>query len=310
MTAAIQATALSKTYTSSNKMPPKLALDNITITIPKGSFYGLLGPNGAGKSTFINILSGMARKSSGTVIIDGLDIDTHRTESKKRLGVVPQELNVDPFFTPFEALEIYAGLYGVPKKQRRTMEILTALGLSDKANAYARSLSGGMRRRLMVAKALVHTPPILILDEPTAGVDVELRQQLWEYVRGLHAGGTTIVLTTHYLEEAEQLCDTVAIINKGKVVTAAPTRDLLAQVKGKNLTLVFAEAVTSLPLTLIERGFSLSTNGMQAYCSFSPQTTPVGQVLEALNGTHLPIADISVKEPKLEDVFLELTRAS
>jgi len=200
--AAISIQGLSKIYKGG-----KQALTDVTLDVPRGQIFGLLGPNGAGKSTTINILAGLVTKTAGKASIWGFDIDEHPRNAKRSIGIVPQEIVFDPFFTPFEMLELYAGLYGVPKSERRSMELLRAVYLDEKANAYARSLSGGMKRRLLVAKALVHNPPVLVLDEPTAGVDVELRQQLWEYVRALNAGGTTVVLTTHYLEEAEQLCD-------------------------------------------------------------------------------------------------------
>src|SRR6201996_8255745 len=215
---AIQATGLVKTYPASKTSPAKTALRGVDLAIPRGSMFGLLGPNGAGKSTFINILAGLVNKTEGEVKIWGVDIDQHPRTARAAIGVVPQELAADVFFTPRESLEVQAGMYGVPKGERRSMEILKALGLGDKADAYVRSLSGGMKRRLMVAKAMVHAPPVLILDEPTAGVDVELRRQLWNYVVGLNHQGVTIVLTTHYLEEAQALCDHIAIVNHGRVV--------------------------------------------------------------------------------------------
>ena len=195
---AIEARTLRKVYKASGNQPAKEALKGIDLAIPRGSIFALLGPNGAGKSTFINILAGLVIKTSGAASVWGFDIDVNPRQARASIGVVPQELNIDPFFTPAEVLEMQAGLYGVPKRERRTMEILAAMGLEDKADAYARTLSGGMRRRLLVAKAMVHNPPVLILDEPTAGVDIELRRQLWDYVKGLHARGTTIVLTTYY----------------------------------------------------------------------------------------------------------------
>ena len=210
---AIETIDLCKTYHAAGNMPEKLALDNINLKVPRGSIFGLLGPNGAGKSTFINILAGLVTKSSGKVNIWGLDIDSNPRSSRSAIGVVNQEIAMDPFFTPLQALNFQAGYYGVPKEQRRILEILKAVGLDDKKDAYVRQLSGGMKRRLMVAKALVHNPPVLILDEPTAGVDVELRRSLWSYVRELNEMGTTIILTTHYLEEAEELCNEIAIIN-------------------------------------------------------------------------------------------------
>ncbi len=230
---AIEATGLTKTYAASKKMPAKQALKGIDLQIPRGSVFGLLGPNGAGKSTFINILAGLVNKTSGAVKIWGIDADKSPRESRAALGVVPQEINMDPFFTPRETLELMAGFYGVPAAERRTDEILDALGLGDKKHAYVRQLSGGMKRRLMVAKAMVHAPPVLVLDEPTAGVDVELRRSLWEYVRKLNAQGVTIVLTTHYLEEAQEMCDQIAIVNHGQVIACEPTPKLLKRMNQK-----------------------------------------------------------------------------
>ncbi|MBP8672072.1 MAG: ABC transporter ATP-binding protein, partial [Sphingobium sp.] len=203
---AIEIAHLTKVYAGGKK-----ALDDVSLNIPRGQIFGLLGPNGAGKSTLINILAGLVTKTSGTARIWGFDTDVNPRNSKNSIGIVNQEILFDPFFTPFETLENQAGFYGVRKAERKSMELLRAVHLDDKAHAYARTLSGGMKRRLMVAKALVHSPPILVLDEPTAGVDILLRQQLWDYVRELNAQGVTIVLTTHYLEEAEELCDRIAI---------------------------------------------------------------------------------------------------
>ena len=232
---AIRIRGLTKTYAGSKKAPPKEALKGIDLDIPRGAMFGLLGPNGAGKSTLINILAGVVKKSAGEVSIWGRDIDTQPRDARAALGVVPQEIVADVFFTPRESLEVQAGFYGVPANERRSDALLAALGLSDKANAYVRALSGGMKRRLMVAKALVHAPPVLILDEPTAGVDVELRRQLWEYVRRLNAEGVTILLTTHYLEEAQELCDTIAIVNRGQVVACEPTPQLLRRLDTRNV---------------------------------------------------------------------------
>ena len=220
---AIEVENLEKVYAASGKMPEKRALKSISLKIPRGSIFGLLGPNGAGKSTFINILAGLVTKTSGSAKIWGYEVEENPRMAKAAIGVVPQELNIDPFFTPEEMLDVQAGLYGVPKAERRTDEILEMVGLSDKADAYARTLSGGMRRRLLIGKAMVHFPPILVLDEPTAGVDIELRQQLWENVVELNKQGVTILLTTHYLEEAEELCDRIAIINQGNSITEAST---------------------------------------------------------------------------------------
>src|SRR3974390_497400 len=219
---AIEARGLTKTSPASRGRPAPPALKSIDLAIPRGSIFGLLGPNGAGKSTFINILAGLTKKPSGKVTVWGRDIDHRPRDARAAIGVVPQEIAADVFFTPRESLDVQAGMYGVPRKDRITDELLAALGLADKANAYVRQLSGGMKRRLMVAKAMVHNPPVLILDEPTAGVDVELRRQLWDYVVGLNRQGVTILLTTHYLEEAEELCDIIAIMNHGEVVACEP----------------------------------------------------------------------------------------
>ncbi|MFN5614296.1 MAG: ABC transporter ATP-binding protein, partial [Brevundimonas sp.] len=238
---AIEVRGLKKTYASSRKAPAKVALRGVDLVVPRGSMFGLLGPNGAGKSTLINILAGVVNKSEGEVRVWGHDIDAKPRAARAALGVVPQEIVADVFFTPRESLEVQAGFYGVPKSERRSDELLAALGLSDKANAYVRTLSGGMKRRLMVAKALVHNPPVLILDEPTAGVDVELRRQLWEYVRKINAEGVTILLTTHYLEEAQELCDTIAIVNRGEVVACEPTDQLLRRLDTRNVVVTPAE---------------------------------------------------------------------
>jgi len=234
---AVTISALTKIYRGSRQGPGKTALDAIDLAIPRGSIYGLLGPNGAGKSTLINILAGLVIKTAGDVTVWGIDIEREPRQARAAIGCVPQEIVIDMFFTPHEILEMQAGLYGVTKSERRTDRILEMLQLSDKADAPARTLSGGMKRRLMMAKAMVHAPPVLVLDEPTAGVDVELRQQLWGHVRDLAASGTTILLTTHYLEEAERLCERIAIIDKGRVVACDTTAALIAKIDEKTLTL-------------------------------------------------------------------------
>src|SRR5512144_161905 len=241
---------LAKTYAARNGQAAVHALKGVGLRVPKGAFFGLLGPNGAGKSTLINILAGLVVRSSGTARIWGYDIDEQMRAARRAIGVVPQELNLDPFFTPRELLELQAGLYGVPKRKRRTDEILAAVGLSRQAEAYARSLSGGMRRRLLVAKAMVHSPPVLVLDEPTAGVDVELRRHLWAQVRALNAAGTTVLLTTHYLEEAQELCDRIAIINRGAVVACDTTANLLGRVDSKSLIVTLTDPLPAVPATL------------------------------------------------------------
>lgn len=303
---AIKARQLRKVYKASGNQPAKEALKGIDLAVPRGSIFALLGPNGAGKSTFINILAGLVLKTSGTASIWGFDTDVNPRQARASIGVVPQELSIDPFFTPAEVMEMQAGLYGVPKKERRTMEILKAMGLDDKADAYARTLSGGMRRRLLVAKAMVHNPPVLILDEPTAGVDIELRRQLWDYVKGLHARGTTIVLTTHYLEEAEALCDTIAIIDKGQVVACEGKDTLLARISEKRLIVRATTPVTQIPAALETMKAELRPDGTLAVL-YNPAETSVMGILGALSAGGMEIADISTVESDLEDVFLQLT---
>ena len=304
---AIEARNLRKVYKASGNQPAKEALKGIDLAIPRGSIFALLGPNGAGKSTFINILAGLVIKTSGSASIWGFDIDVNPRQARASIGVVPQELNIDPFFTPAEVLEMQAGLYGVPKRERRTMEILKAMGLDDKADAYARTF-GRMRRRLLVAKAMVHNPPVLILDEPTAGVDIELRRQLWDYVKGLHARGTTIVLTTHYLEEAEALCDTIAIIDKGEVVCCEPKEELLARISDKRLIVRLAAPLTALPAALAGMKAELRPDGALTV-QYNPAETGAMDILRLLSDAGLDIRDISTEESDLEDVFMQLTSA-
>lgn len=302
---AIEARGVAKTYRASKKSPAKTALKGVDIAVPRGSIFGLLGPNGAGKSTFINILAGLVKKSEGAVSVWGFDIDKNPRQARASIGVVPQEINMDVFFTPREALEIQAGLYGVPKNQRRTDEILSALGLADKASAYVRQLSGGMKRRLLVAKAMVHQPPVLILDEPTAGVDIELRKQLWKYVLELHAQGVTIVLTTHYLEEAQELCDRIAIIHEGDVVACEPTEKLIASLDRKTLMVTPTEALSAAP-ALGPYTAELKEDGRLAI-PYQPSRGEVAAILEQLSSAGVAVRDLSTVESDLEDVFLELT---
>ncbi|HCE23977.1 MAG TPA: multidrug ABC transporter ATP-binding protein, partial [Hyphomonas sp.] len=273
---AIEVKDLNKIYRASGKMPEKHALKGLNLEIPRGSIFGLLGPNGAGKSTFINILAGLVNKTSGSASIWGLDIDKSPRQSRAAIGVVNQEIVADPFFTPLEMLELMAGFYGVPKSERRSLEILTAVGLDDKKDAYVRQLSGGMKRRLMVAKALVHNPPVLILDEPTAGVDVELRRSLWTYVRELHDKGTTIILTTHYLEEAEELCDSIAIVNHGEIVACEPTPQLLSRLDYKTLVITPKEPLATVPAALSDMDAVLRPDGDLAI-TFRSSETGIGR---------------------------------
>ena len=302
--AAISIQGLSKIYEGG-----KQALSDVSIDVPRGQIFGLLGPNGAGKSTLINILAGMVRKTAGTVSIWGFDIDVDARNAKASIGIVPQEILFDPFFTPFEALEIQGGLYGVSRARRRTMELLRAVHLDDKAHAYARTLSGGMKRRLMVAKAMVHTPPVLVLDEPTAGVDIQLRQQLWAYVRELNEGGVTVVLTTHYLEEAEQLCDSIAIINHGRVIANESTSTLLAMAQEKAVEVTVDRDLTEAPVAGCFEKIELK-GARTVLVTYNKQKVNAGEVLASLQAAGLGIVDVSTREADLEDVFLNLTRAA
>ena len=303
-TAAIRIESLSKTYSASG-MPPKRALEEVSFEVPRGQIFGLLGPNGAGKSTLINILAGLVVKSSGKATVWGFDIDEHPRNAKRSIGIVPQEILFDPFFTPKEALEIQAGLYGIQRERRKTDELLAAMHLTDKADAYARTLSGGMKRRLLVAKAMVHSPPILVLDEPTAGVDIELRRQLWAYVRQLNAGGVTVVLTTHYLEEAEELCDRIAIINHGRVIANEPTRQLVAKAQEKAVVVSFDHDLESVPThDCFEDIRLLDERTMEI--TYRKDKVNAGQVLAAIQRDGLSIVDVRTREPDLEDVFLSL----
>ncbi len=305
--AAVSVRQLTKIYRAADKTPEKHALKAIDLDIPRGSLFGLLGPNGAGKSTLINMLAGLVTKTAGTATVWGHDIDREPRQARAAIGVVPQELNIDPFFTPRELLELQAGLYGVPKRERLTDRLLAMVGLTDKAGAYARSLSGGMRRRLMVAKAMVHSPPVLVLDEPTAGVDVELRQQLWDQVRALNAAGTTVLLTTHYLEEAEALCDSIAIINHGRVIVSEPTQSLLGRVDQKCLTVQLARPLDALPPALDDLGATLEAPD-RLRLRYRPSERALGRVLALLQEARLEVADLSTHETDLEQVFLQLTR--
>jgi len=303
---AVKTINLSKTYANEHGATPEPALDGVCLSIPRGSFFGLLGPNGAGKSTLINILAGLVVPNAGAARICGYDIETDMRAARRSIGVVPQELNVDPFFTPRESLELQAGMYGVPANARRTDEILEAVGLTDKADSYSRRLSGGMRRRLLVAKAMVHSPPVLVLDEPTAGVDVGLRRQLWSYVRQLNAQGTTVLLTTHYLEEAEQLCDTIAIIDHGKLITCEATQSLLRRLDAKEMTVSIGEGLSQIPAALQHFNVELKSGQRLRFC-YPPSKTNSGEILNAIAAAGLSVTDLTTKEAELEDIFMSLT---
>ena len=305
---AISVKNLTKVYNAGSNNET-LALDNISLDITAGTIFGLLGPNGAGKSTFINILADLVRKSEGDIKILETDHASNLKKVKSLMGVVPQELNIDPFFTPFELLEIHAGLYGVPKKERHTMEILGMLALEDKAHVYARTLSGGMRRRLLIAKAMVHDPDILILDEPTAGVDVELRTNLWKNIEKLNSKGKTIIITTHYLHEAEELCNEIAIIDEGKLIAHDRTSKIKSLIDNREIKIIH-NIQNNLDLSLLKNlNIDLKTNGQTLEINYKPSEIKFNDLLKAINESKIDIQDISIKETRLEDVFLKLTQS-
>jgi ABC-2 type transport system ATP-binding protein len=303
---AIEINELQKTYLKKNNSTPKVALKSINLKIKKGSFFGLLGPNGAGKSTIINILGGLVKKTSGQVKISGIDIDDNQQATKFKIGIVPQELIIDPFFNVYETLEIYAGYFGIKKSDRRTDEIISALGLQDKAKSTPRSLSGGMRRRLLVAKALVHNPEILVLDEPTAGVDVELRNQLWDYVKKLNKNGTTILLTTHYLEEAEKLCDEIAVIDKGQLIANDSTENLMKILSNKQIIISSENPISHQTFSNISQVISKNINDYKISLTFDPNNFKVEKILEEIYKSKINISDITTQQPDLEEVFKHL----
>ena len=283
------------------------ALINFSIKIKKGTIHGLLGPNGAGKSTFINILGGLVKKNSGKVNICGINIDENIKLSKFKIGIVPQELNIDPFFSPAELLELQAGLYGVPKKKRRTEEILENLKLTDQRNAYARTLSGGMRRRLLIGKALVHDPEIIILDEPTAGVDIEIRSSIWRYIKRISREGKTICLTTHYLEEAENLCDNISIINFGKKIIEGSKNDLLNIISIKSVAFVLIDTI-KIPDDLREFDPVLTNNVLEL--KYDKNKTNIKNIIDKLNNNKIEFKEINTNEGDLEDVFKKVVKSN
>ena len=299
----IEAKKVNKRY--AGKESTKDALTEFNLNIPKGSIYGLLGPNGAGKSTFINILGGLVKKNSGDIYICGINIDNNAKNSRKKIGIVPQELNIDPFFTPIELLELQAGLYGVRKQERKSEEILSNVGLLDQKNAYARTLSGGMRRRLLIAKALVHNPEVLILDEPTAGVDIELRNNLWKYIKKLNQNGTTICLTTHYLEEAESLCDHITIISHGKVIKS-DTKNNLLNLIGKKTVNFILDKNYSIPNELNKFKPTMKDNSLIIH--YDKKVIQLKTIIDILDSNNIMFSEINTQESNLEDVFIELTK--
>ena len=299
---AIEVFNLTKKYNGKKE----LALKNISIKIPNGSIFGLLGPNGAGKSTFINILGGLTIKTEGKVNICGIDIDIDPKSARGAIGVVPQEINIDPFFSPIEVLDFQAGLYGIRRRDMNNQEILKKVNLEDKANAYSRSLSGGMRRRLMVAKAMVHNPPVLVLDEPTAGVDVELRKKLWDFIITLNQKGVTIILTTHYLEEAESLCDYIAIINNGKLIKCEPKNTLMSMINEKEIKIKLSNKTKTLPSSI--KKYVKSHNSNEILLKYNRNKIKTGMLVKLISQSNLKIEELSTKDPDLEEIFLKLIR--
>jgi len=297
----IEAKNVNKTFLK--KTQEVKALIDFSIRIKKGTIHGLLGPNGAGKSTFINILGSLVKKNSGEVNICGINIDKNIKLSKFKIGIVPQELNIDPFFSPAELLELQAGLYGVPKKIRKTDEILENLKLTDQRNAYARTLSGGMRRRLLIGKALVHDPEIIILDEPTAGVDIDIRTSVWKYIKKISAQGKTVCLTTHYLEEAENLCDNITIINHGKKIIEGSKNDLLNIISTKSVSFVLNKN-TEIPKDLKE--FKPVIDNGVLKLSYDKNKTNIKRIIDILNKDKIDFKEINTFEGDLEDVFLKV----
>ena len=298
---------LQKVYKGYDGNAPVVALRNLNLQVKKGSFFGLLGPNGAGKSTLINILAGLVIKTSGIVKIRDIDQDINVREFKRSIGVVPQETNFDPFLTPYESLDIQAGLYGVRKSERNINQLLRRLGLEEKANAYMRSLSGGMRRRLLIGKALVHAPKVVILDEPTAGVDIELREMLWDYMKDLNANGTTIILTTHYLEEAEALCEKIAILNNGELIACNDTSDLLARVNLKVINIKYSNSNLK-KINLPDKASIKENKNQRLSISYNRNEIKTDQLLDSLRSQGLAIMDLSTEEADLADVFRLLTK--
>ena len=297
---------LNKIY-SKNSSKTVHALKNLNLEVKEGEIFGLLGPNGAGKSTFINILAGTTIKTSGEVEVWGFDLDKNPRQVRASIGIVPQEINVDPFFSPKKLLELQAGLYGVKKKDRITDTILELVSLTNQANSYSRSLSGGMKRRLLVAKALVHQPPIVILDEPTAGVDVELRKNLWENVKLLNKRGVTIILTTHYLLEAENICDRIGILNKGSMVALDSTKNLLKKIQTKNVTF-FLNGKVNISNETLNSLKIIYNNSNKLVVSYERSKLNVNELINFINKQKITISDISTDDGDLEDVFVRLTK--
>ena len=297
---------LNKFY-SKNKEKSIHALNNLNLEVNESEIFGLLGPNGAGKSTFINILSGLINKSSGEVNVWGFDLDKNPRQVKRSIGIVPQEVNLDPFFTPKKLLELHAGLYGIKKSERITDTVLKIVALEEQANSYSRTLSGGMKRRLLMAKALVHQPPIIILDEPTAGVDVELRKNLWKNVKSLNKEGVTIILSTHYLAEAENMCDRIGILNKGKLVALDTTINLLKKIQTKTVRFLVSNKV-NIKNNSLDNLKIISNENNELIVSYEKNIINIEKIINYLSSQGVKITDISTDDGNLEDVFVELTK--
>ena len=298
---------LTKFYSNSKTKKLNKALSDLTFNVKQGEVFGLLGPNGAGKTTFLSILGGTVVKTSGKVNVWGFDLDQNPRQVRASVGIVPQEVNLDAFFSPKKLLELQAGLYGIKKKDRITNLILKMVALEDKANAYSRSLSGGMKRRLLIAKAMVHQPPILILDEPTAGVDVELRNNLWQNVRELNKEGVTIILTTHYLIEAQAMCDRIAIINKGNLVALDSTNQLLERIKTKKINFKVKNIDLKKNLFMKNIKFEIKSKNFITV-TYEKRSLDFGEIVNFLNQNDIKIEDISTEDGDLEDVFVQLTK--
>ena len=297
---------LNKIYSKNSSKSIK-AINNLNLEVNEGEIFGLLGPNGAGKSTFINILAGTTIKTSGEINVWGFDIDKNPRQVRASIGIVPQEVNIDPFFTPRNILELQAGMYGIKKKDRITDTILKLVSLEKQAKSYTRSLSGGMKRRLLVAKALVHKPPIIILDEPTAGVDVELRSNLWDNVKLLNKQGVTIILTTHYLNEAEQMCDRIGILNKGDLVALDTTKNLLNRIQTKIVKFKVNTKV-NIDNNSLKSANILSSDNNELVLSYEKNSLGISEIIKFINEQNIKISDISTDDGDLEDVFIRLTK--
>ena len=298
---------LTKIYSNTKSRKANKALNELNFEVKQGEVFGLLGPNGAGKTTFLSILGGTVVKTSGKVNVWGFDLDKNPRQVRASVGIVPQEINLDAFFSPKQLLDLQAGLYGIAKKDRITNLILKMVALEDKANAYSRNLSGGMKRRLLIAKAMVHQPPILVLDEPTAGVDVELRNNLWDNVKELNKEGVTIILTTHYLIEAQQMCDRIAIIDKGNLVALDTTENLLKRIKIKKINLKVKNISLNENLLMKDINFKINSKN-SIVITYEKNSLDFGEIVNYLNQNNIKIEDISTEDGDLEDVFVQLTK--